>query len=63
MEGEALYCALCHVKLQPRKLNLDYLGHRVTHEFYCCPVCGQPYIPEEIVSGRMREVETMLEDK
>lgn len=63
MENEVLYCARCNVELQPQKLNLDYLGHRVSNEFLCCPVCGEPYIPEEIVSGRMREVEIMLEDK
>lgn len=63
METEELFCMQCHVKLQPQKLNLDYLGHRVTNEFLCCPICGEPYISEEIVNGRMREVETMLEDK
>lgn len=63
VENGAIYCACCKVQLQPQKRNLDYLGHRVTHEFLCCPVCGELYIPEELVSGRMREVETMLEDK
>lgn len=63
MENEPLICAKCKVQLEPKKINLNYLGHRVTHEFMCCPVCGQPYISEDIVNGKMHEVETMLEDK
>lgn len=63
MAHEKLICARCNVELQPEKLTLSYLGHQITHEFPCCPVCGEPYIAEDIVKGRMHDVEKMLEDK
>lgn len=56
-------CAKCGVPLEPRKVVLTYLEHQITHELPCCPVCGQVFVSEELVRGRMKEVETMLEDK
>ncbi len=61
--SEKLICAKCNVELVPKTINLNYLGHSLTNDFPCCPVCGQPYIPPDIVSGKMHEVETLLEDK
>ncbi len=62
MEDE-LICSLCGVPLEPRKINLRYLGHQVSSEFPTCPKCGNMYIPEEIVTGKIRALETELEDK
>jgi len=58
-----MICARCNVELKPTKVNLDYLGHRVTEEFLVCPVCGNLFIPEDLVSGKMLKVEAQLEDK
>ena len=58
-----MICVNCDKELEPTKINLNYLGHRITHEFPACPVCGNLFISEEIVTGKMYEVETELEDK
>ncbi|NTV91692.1 MAG: DNA-binding protein [Clostridiales bacterium] len=60
---DKLFCVKCKVKMEPADVNLEYLGHRMTHKFPVCPVCGQIFIPEDIVSGKMHQVETELEDK
>ena len=58
-----LKCMKCNEYLVPAKTYLSYLGHQLTYEFPRCPVCGQVYIPEEIATGKMRELEKTLEDK
>jgi len=62
-DGSELICAKRKVPLQMTKVTLNYLGHQMKHDFPKCPVCGQVYISEEIVNGKMKEVETTLEDK
>lgn len=62
--NEQIYrCAKCNVEMKPAEVRLNYLGHTVVHPFPKCPQCGQIFISEEIVIGKMREVETNLEDK
>ena len=56
-------CLRCNEELVPTKTNLTYLGHQMTYKFPRCPKCGQIFIPEDIVKGKMREVEITLEDK
>jgi len=58
-----MMCARCDVELTPKKVNLDYLGHRITQEFLVCPVCGNLFIPEDIVTDKMQKLEAQLEDK
>ena len=58
-----MICMKCEKELIPSKVNLDYLGHRITHEFPVCPVCGNLYIPEDIVSEKIQKIESQLEDK
>jgi len=60
---EKLICSKCNKELEPESINLEYLGHRMTHQFLTCPVCKMVYIPENIVNGKMHQVETELEDK
>jgi len=43
--------------------KFSYLGHEFTHPVPKCPICGFVYIPEELATGKISEVETMLEDK
>ena len=56
-------CCRCNVELKLTKIKFDYLGHSFHAEMPRCPECGQIYIPEETVKGRMAEVEMLLEDK
>ena len=62
-EESQLICGKCKVPLQMEKVTLTYLKHQMKHDFPKCPKCGQVYISEDIVNGKMKEVETTLEDK
>jgi len=62
-ENRDLICSKCGVPLEPAETKFSYLGHDFTHAVPKCPVCGQVCLPEELVTGKMAEVETMLEDK
>ena len=58
-----LICGRCRVPLEDRRVDFEYLGSSFHTEALRCPVCGLVYLPEELVRGRMREVEYQLEDK
>lgn len=56
-------CAKCGKKLEIRNVTFRYLSYEVTEPLPCCPECGQVYLDEALVRGRMHEVETEMEDK
>ncbi|MBQ7534189.1 MAG: hypothetical protein IJT43_01050 [Stomatobaculum sp.] len=56
-------CAKCNVPLEPKQTHFVYLGHPFHADILRCPKCGNLMIDEELVKGRMAEVEEMLEDK
>lgn len=56
-------CQLCQKKMVKRRTDFEYLGHHFFTDLLRCPDCGQVYIPEELVNTRMKDVETLLEDK
>lgn len=58
-----MICVKCDRELEASKVNLEYLGHRITQEFLVCPSCGNLFIPEDIVKDKMQKVEIELEDK
>jgi ssDNA-binding Zn-finger/Zn-ribbon topoisomerase 1 len=58
-----LICVKCNVPLQIQEVKFKYLGYQFKHNFPKCPSCGQIYISEDIVNGKMKEVEQILEDK
>jgi Fe-S oxidoreductase len=62
-DRKQLICAKCRLPLEEIESKFEYLKHEFSHAIPQCPVCGQPYIPESLVNGKMLEVETMLEDK
>jgi hypothetical protein len=45
------------------EVEFSYLNRSFRHKVPRCPQCGQVYIPEKLASGRMNEVEKMLEEK
>lgn len=63
MAADKVICARCDREMVQRDVALTYLGHQVTAELPVCPVCGQVYISEEVVTGRVHRVEQLLEDK
>ena len=60
---EKLICCRCNKELVPTQTFFDYLGHNFHTDILRCPACGEVYIPESLVKGRMAEVEQELEDK
>ena len=62
-EKQTLVCDRCQVELEERDVQFSYLNRSFRHKVPRCPQCGQVYIPEELVNGRMREVEALLEEK
>ena len=63
MTYENLFCDYCDIALAEQKTHFTYLGHAFQTVLPRCPRCGQVYIDEEIVKGRMAQVEMELEDK
>ncbi|MDR1571910.1 MAG: hypothetical protein LBS32_05240 [Clostridiales Family XIII bacterium] len=63
-QGEtAFICAKCGIPLEKTDTKFEYLKHEFSHPIRRCPSCGQAFIPEELATGKMLDVETMLEDK
>lgn len=58
-----LICCKCQKELELKKVDFSYLGHTFFTDLPCCPECGMVYISEELVKGRISEVEMQLEDK
>ena len=58
-----LICGRCNVPLREMPTDFEYIGHSFHADTLRCPECGQVYLPEELVRGRMAEVEYDLEDK
>ena len=51
------------VSLEELEAQFSYLGKSFRHKVSRCPMCGQICLSEELVTGRMSEVESMMEDK
>ena len=58
-----ILCARCERKLVSAQTAFRYIGHTFHTDILRCPECGEAYIPESLVRGRMQEVEKELEDK
>ena len=62
-EDTNMVCAECGVPLELIETKFSYLGHDFSHPVPKCPKCGQVCIPEEMATGKIADVEAMLEDK
>lgn len=56
-------CLKCGLPLEEKKTVFLYLGHEMSHPVLRCPRCGQAFVPEELVKGKIAEVEKLLEEK
>ncbi|MFH1137343.1 MAG: hypothetical protein V1816_14845 [Pseudomonadota bacterium] len=56
-------CAKCDETLVVGQVALEYLGNRFAVELPKCPKCGLVLVTEDLASGKMSEVEQILEDK
>ena len=61
--NDKIRCAVCDCELTPVKTTAVYLRFRFDVEVFGCPVCGQLYIPEELVRTKIAELESVLEQK
>lgn len=62
-EQPALLCHQCRVPLETARTTFSYMGHTFHTDLPRCPQCGQVFISEELVRGKMADVEAELEDK
>ena len=62
-EAKKMICCKCNKELEMIKTDFSYLGHSFFTDVPKCPECGQVFIPEELVKGRISEVEMQMEDK
>ena len=56
-------CCKCDVPMEEKKTVFLYLGHEMSYPVLRCPRCGQAFVPEELVNGKIAEVEKLLEGK
>lgn len=62
-EKQILICDRCKVEMEELDAQFSYLGKSFRHKVQRCPQCGQVCLSEELVTGRMSQVESMMEDK
>ena len=60
---EKLICDKCNVEMQLIEVQFKYLSRSFRYKVPRGPQCGQVSLPEELVNGRMSEVEAMIEEK
>jgi len=60
---DGLVCVKCGKELELMDAVAEYLDNRFTEKVPGCPVCGQIYISEETVNGKIAAVESTLEQK
>jgi len=58
-----IVCTKCNLSLEMIKSSFDYLGYHFSEKVLRCPKCELMYIPEELVDGKITQMETALEDK
>ncbi|TEB04438.1 hypothetical protein Psch_04165 [Pelotomaculum schinkii] len=63
LEKSNMMCGKCNMFLEDGKIDLTYQKQFIPVKLLRCPKCGQVYISEELVKGKMFEVEKALEDK
>ena len=56
-------CLKCDRHLELKTVTVEYLGNQFTIELPKCPECGMVHVSEELATGKMAEVEQLLEDK
>ncbi len=62
-EKQILICDRCKVEMEEIDANFSYLDRTFRHKVSRCPQCGQVVLSEELVTGRMSEVEALIEEK
>jgi hypothetical protein len=58
-----LTCGRCKQPMVLSKVTVSYLGNKFSYDLLKCPGCGKVHVPEALATGKMLEVEQLLEDK
>lgn len=58
-----LVCSKCKQQMVQAKVTASYLGKDFPIELLRCPGCGLVHVPESLATGKMLQVEQLLEDK
>jgi MFS superfamily sulfate permease-like transporter len=56
-------CTSCEGELRIMKVGFTYMKGNFEVDLPACAACGLVLIPESLASGKMAEVERILEDK
>ncbi len=59
----ALMCTRCNQAMAPGKCMATYLGYSFPLELVRCPTCKNAHVPEALATGKILQVEQLLEDK
>lgn len=60
---QIMICDKCKVEMEEMDANFSYLDRTFRHKVLRCPSCGQVCLSEDLVTGRMSEVEALIEEK
>ncbi|SHK38316.1 DVU_1557 family redox protein [Desulforamulus aeronauticus] len=60
---KVIECMKCGIVMELGNVEVTYLNSKFPIQLPKCPQCGLVYIPEELATGKMLEVEKALEDK
>jgi len=63
VDGAGWRCAACDEPMVLRPCELEYLESLFNVELPVCPKCGYVLVPESVATGKMFQVEQLLEDK
>ena len=58
-----MLCGRCNLGLVKSKVKLMYLNMKFEEDLYKCPKCGQVFVPEQLATGKILDVEMALEEK
>ncbi|MCL6479152.1 MAG: hypothetical protein K6T65_12185 [Peptococcaceae bacterium] len=61
--SEEWVCLACGAPMSPGKVIFSYMGSDFPIELIKCHGCGLVFVPEDLATGKMAEVEKVLEDK
>ena len=62
-ENRKFICNKCKASLELIEAKFTYLDKKFSHKVLRCPSCGQVYFPEELVNGKIKQLEYSMEEK
>lgn len=60
---QKMKCNRCKCDLEEMEIYISYLERNFSHKAPRCPKCGQVYISEDLVNGKISDLEKALEEK